>query len=283
MKDCIGILILITLLLLTSCKREGHSIVTGESKVVVEGWIEEGEVAQVLLTHSVPINEIVDSSNFLKYAIRSATVIVSDGSASDTLRLKSASQYLPPFLYVGEKIKGKVGGKYKLMVKYLKQTLTAESMIPPSVPIRKVQYTRQNPTDTIGNLSVEFTDPADQQNYYQIATLLEGYDGIFVPSLYGNLSDRSFTAPEVSMQITRGITIFPRTNFQAYFSDGDLVYVKLRTMTKEGFDFWNSWQNEIINAQNIMFPANRSLKGNINGGIGIWCGYGQKTVKIEAR
>ncbi len=283
MKDFISFWGVIILFVFSSCQRGEYTIETGESKIVVEGWIEEGDVARVLLTRSVPMTELVDSSNFLKYAIRSATIIVSDGTDSDTLRMTSASQYLPPFLYVGEKIIGKTGGKYKLTVKYLSQTLTAESTIPPSVPIKKVQYTRQNPTDTIGNLSIEFTDPADQQNYYQIATLLEGYDEIFVPSLYGNLSDRNFVSPNVCMQITRGITIFPRTNFEAHFKDGDRVFVKLRTMTKEGFDFWNIWQNEIINAQNAIFPANSSLKGNISGGIGIWCGYGQSTVGIVAR
>jgi hypothetical protein len=283
MKGIIRILGIIALFSVSSCQRDEYIIEEGESKIVVEGWIEEGDVARVLLTRSVPMTESVDSANFLRYAIRSATVIVSDGTDSDTLRLVSASQYLPPFLYAGEKITGKVGGNYQLTVKYLSRTLTAESTIPPSVPINKVRYTRQNPADTIGNLSIEFTAPAGQRNYYQVATLLEGYDEIFVPCLYGNLSDRNFISPDVSMQITRGITVFPRTNFEAHFNDGDHVYVRLRTMTKEGFDFWNLWQNEIVNAQNVIFPANTSLKGNINGGTGIWCGYGQSTVDIVAR
>ncbi|MDR2040018.1 MAG: DUF4249 domain-containing protein [Bacteroidales bacterium] len=277
-----AIIALIFVSFLSSCQRE-YTIETNQSQIVVEGWIENGDVARVIVTRSIPMSEMVDSSNFLKYAIRSATVIVSDESDSDTLRMTSASQYLPPFLYVGEKIIGKEDGKYKLTVKYLNKTLTAETVIPPSVPIRKVQYIRTHPTDTIGNLSVEFTDPADQQNYYQIATLLDGYDQIFVPCLYGNLNDKNFVSPDVQIQVSRGITIFPKTNFEANFNDGDLIFVRLRTMTKEGFDFWNLWQNEIINAQNAIFPANSSLKSNISGGLGIWCGYGQHTVNILAR
>jgi len=280
-RDIIKIAVL--LFTLSSCRREQYVIEAGESKIVVEGWIEDGEEARVLLTRSVPMTEKVDSSNFLKYAIRSATVIVSDDSDSDTLRLTSNSKYLPPFVYVGNKIIGKVGGKYKLTVKYLNQTLTAESSIPPPVAITNVQYVRQNATDTIGNMSIEFTDPTDQQNYYQIATLLEGHDEIFVPSLYGNLSDKNFVSPNVKAKITRGVTVFPNTNFQANFNDGDTVQVRLRTVNEEGFNFWNSWQNEVINAQNVIFPANSSLKGNIKGGIGIWCGYGQSTIRIVAK
>ena len=87
-------------LFFASCEREEYKEY-GEQKLVVEGWIDEGDVAHVVLSRSIPIYEIVDSSNFLKYAIRSATVIVSDATDCDTLRLKSASQYLPPFLYIG--------------------------------------------------------------------------------------------------------------------------------------------------------------------------------------
>jgi len=274
---------IIVLLSLSSCEQNEYIISEGESKIVVEGWIEEGEVARVLLSRSIPMNEMVDSSSFLKYTIRSAMVIVSDDNDSDTLRLTSASKYLPPYLYVGNKITGKQGKKYKLTIRCLNQTLTAESVIPPSVPIKKVEYTHRNPKDTIGNLTIEFTDLADRQNYYQIATRVEGVDEIFVPCLYGNYNSRNFVSPDVRLQISRGITIFPKINFEAHYNDGDRIFVRLRTMPKEGFDFWNIWQNEIVNVQNAVFPANSSLKSNINGGIGIWCGYGQSTVGIVAR
>lgn len=274
---------LFLLLIFSSCEHNEYLITEGESKVVIEGWIEEGDVARVLITRSIPVTEPIDSSSIIRYSIRSAMVIVSDGEINDTLRLTSASRYLPPFLYVGEKIIGKTDGKYTITVRYLSQTFTAETVIPPSVPIKNVRYVRQQPADTVGNLVVEFTDPADRQYYYQIATRLDGYDAIYVPCLYGNLNNRNFVSPDVSIQITRGVTIFPRTNFEAHFNDGDLIFVRLRTMPKEGFDFWNSWQNVIINSQNTIFPANSSLKSNINGGIGIWCGYGQSTVGILAR
>ena len=275
--------LLFIFLMISSCEHQEYIVTEGESKIVVEGWIEEGDVARVLITRSIPMTEPIDSTSIIRYAIRSAMVIVSDGVISDTLRLTTNSRYLPPFLYVGEKIIGKTGEKYTLTVKYLDRTLTAESVIPPTVPLKNVRYVRHNPTDTFGNLVVEFTHPADQQHYYQIATRLEGHDAIFVPCLYGNLNSRNFVSTDVSIQVTRGITIFPKTNFESYFNDGDLIIVRLRTMPKEGFDFWNSWQNEIINAQNSIFPANNSLKSNINGGIGIWCGYGQSVVGIVAR
>ena len=34
-----------------------------ESKLAVEGWIEEGDVSQVILSSTIPINDIIDSTN----------------------------------------------------------------------------------------------------------------------------------------------------------------------------------------------------------------------------
>ena len=277
------IIILIFSLFLSSCEINYYTITEGESKIVVEGWIEEGNVARVLLSFSIPMNALVDSANIMRYAIRSAMVIVTDGEVYDTLRLTSAPRHFPPFLYVGDKIVGKTDGKYTLMVRYLNRTITAETVIPPSVPIDNVYYVRANPTDTVGNLIVEFTNPVEKQNYFQIATMLEGHDNIFVPCLYANFNSSNFASSNVSIQVTRGVTVFPQTNLEMYFNDGDRIHVRLRTMHKEGFDFWNIWQNEILNAQNAIFPANTSLKSNIHGAIGLWCGYGQNTVRITAR
>ncbi|NDV65685.1 DUF4249 domain-containing protein [Bacteroides sp. 224] len=272
------------LLSLSACQRGKYSDIPVDSKIVIEGWIEQGDVARVILSHSAPLTEEVDSSNYLKYVIRSAMVIVSDGTEKDTLRLKSDLQHLPPYVYTGEKIIGETGGQYHLTVKYQNKEFTAQTTIPASVPIESVEYIKEHPNDTTGHLTIRFTDPIGETNYYQVATLLENHDNIFIPALYGNLSDDSFSSSQVVFKITRGITVYPETNFQAYFTDGDQIRVKLRTMTEEGFNFWNSWQNEIMNALNPLFPANSSLKGNIKGGgIGFWGGYGQDCIYIPSQ
>jgi hypothetical protein len=63
---------------------------------------------------------------------------------------------------------------------------------------------------------------------------------------------------------------------------GDWIDVKFRTQSRVAYDFWNSWQNEVLNAQNPVFPAYTNLKSNIKGGIGIWCGYGVSNYRIHA-
>jgi hypothetical protein len=268
---------------LSSCRDRDRYLLGGESLPVVEGWIDLDDYARVLLSRTIPVSESVDSTTFWNYAIRSAIVIVSDDYQTDTLRLVLASQHVPPFLYLGSKIRGQTGGTYRLTIHTGGKTYTSQTTIAEAVEIDDVRYTRVNQNDTIGNLTLEFRHLSQQEVYYQVATRIDGIDGVFVPCLYGNFSSRNFNDPQIKIDLIRGITVYPRLDLKSHFNDGDLIYIRLRTMQKEGFDFWNLWQNEIIHSQNVLFPANKSLKTNIQGGaIGIWCGYGQNTVRIRA-
>ncbi|HJY12760.1 MAG TPA: DUF4249 domain-containing protein, partial [Flavobacterium sp.] len=252
-----------------------------ESKLVVEGWIEEGDYAQVLLSSSIPVTDVIDSTNILNHAIRAAKITISDGTTSEVLRVKTDKNRVPPFVYYGSTLKGEAGKEYSLKIEYLNRIVEATTVIPKTVPLKSAEYIKKVETDTTGYVFVKFDDPVNEKNYYQIATKIDGEEPIFVPSFYGNLDDKNFTSSSISVQINRGVLLFPKTKFTPYFADGDLIYVKLRTQNKEALDFWNSWQNEIVNSRNPIYPANTSLKSNIKGGIGIWAGYGQSALIVK--
>ena len=252
-----------------------------ESKIVVEGWIEEDDYAQVLLSSSIPVTDVIDSTNVLNHVIRSAKITISDGVVSEVLRVKNDKNRVPPFVYFGSTILGQAGREYSMKIEYLNRVVQAVTKIPKSVNLKSAEYIKKNPTDTTGYVFVKFDDPIYEKNYYQIATKIEGKEPIFVPAFYGNLDDSGFETSVVSVQINRGVLLFPKTKFTPYFTDGDIIEVKLRTQNKESLDFWNSWQNEIVNSRNPIYPSNTSLKSNIKGGIGIWAGYGQSTILVK--
>jgi hypothetical protein len=283
MKRFCLLLVLILTVCMISCTREDYiKNVDGESKIVVEGWIEQGDVPQVILSRSIPINAVIDSTTVLDYFIRSAKVTVSDGENEEVLSVKSDNSRIPPYVYSGSKMIGEVGKTYVLKVQYLNRIIEAKTNIPSVVAIKSAEYVKINPVDTTGFVHLEFDDLVEEKNYYQIETRVDGVESIFVPALYGNLNDENFISPTVSLQVSRGIYVYSKAKYQPYFTDGDLIFVKLRTMSKTGFDFWNSWQNEIINGRSPIFPASTSLRSNIKGGIGIWEGYGQSTVLVKA-
>ncbi|KAF2511909.1 DUF4249 domain-containing protein [Flavobacterium foetidum] len=269
-------------LTIMSCSNDNFSEQKkNESKIVVEGWIEEGDFANVLLSSSIPVTDVIDSTNVLNHVIRSAKITVSDGENFEVLRVKNDKNRIPPFVYFGSTLKGEAGKQYSIKIEYLDRVIEAVTLIPKSVPLKSAEYVKKNATDTTGYVFVKFDDPVNEKNYYQIATKIDGEEPIFVPSFYGNLDDKNFESSAVSVQINKGIILFPKTKFTPYFADGDLIHVKLRTQTKEALDFWNSWQNEIVNSKNPIYPSNTSLKSNIKGGIGIWAGYGQSTIIVR--
>ncbi|OUL62046.1 DUF4249 domain-containing protein [Flavobacterium sp. AJR] len=272
------------LLIIVVCSCNNDTFSDGiklESKLAVEGWIEEGDGARVILSRTIPINDVIDSTNVLDHVIRSAKITVSDGETTEVLRVRNDDDRVPPFVYFGSEIIGKAGKVYTLKVEYLNRVLEATTSIPKTVPIISATYEKKNVSDTAGYAFIKFDDPVNEKNYYQIATKIDKKEPIFVPAFYGNLDDEKFETHSVSMQINRGILLFPKTKFTPYFTDGDLIFVKLRTMNKEAFDFWNSWQNEIVNSKNPIYPSNTSLKSNIKDGVGIWAGYGQSTVQVK--
>lgn len=269
-------------LLVVSCSNDNFSEQRNvESKIVVEGWIEEGDYANVLLSSSIPVTDGIDSTNVLNHVIRSAKITISDGESSEVLRVKNDKNRIPPFVYFGSTLMGQAGKEYTMKIEYLNRVIEATTTIPKSVQLKSAEYRKKNVADTTGYVFVKFDDPVSEKNYYQIATKVEGEEPIFVPSFYGNLDDKNFKSPAIEMQINRGILLFPKTKFTPNFTDGDLIHVKLRTQTKESLDFWNSWQNEIVNAKNPIYPSNTSLKSNIKGGIGIWAGYGQSNIILQ--
>ena len=268
-------------LIITSCSKDDFSEQKSlESKIVVEGWIEEGDFAQVLLSSSIPVTDVIDSTNVLNHVIRSAKITISDGQSSEVLKVKNDKNRVPPFVYYGTFLKGEAGKEYSLKIEYLNCVVEAVTTIPKTVELKTAEYIKKSVTDTTGYVFIKFDDPSSEKNYYQLATKIDGEEPIFVPSFYGNLDDKNFSTSSISIQINRGVLLFPKTKFTPYFADGDLIHVKLRTQNKDALDFWNSWQNEIVNSRNPIYPANTSLKSNIKGGIGIWAGYGQSTIIV---
>ncbi|MDR1738996.1 MAG: DUF4249 domain-containing protein [Candidatus Symbiothrix sp.] len=262
-------------------------------QIVVEGWIENGEYPQVMLSWSASFSESLDTIYLLKQVIRSAKVTVSDGEQTEVLALGVNSDYLPPYVYYGKNLKGEVGKTYHLEVAYREGIISAETTIPPPVALDSCWFEKTAPADTVGYVFIQFRNTSD--DFYQVATrsparYLPRYhrwsasqEKVFTPCLYGNFPAAQYGKNDtVRMQIKRGprLFLYAEDYYAAFFSEYDKIEIKFRTMSQAGYDFWCSWQNEIINARNPIFPATSNLKSNIDGGIGNWCGYGVSNYTI---
>ena len=267
---------IISLFCLISCSSEVDvSELLYEPKVVVEGSIENGDYASVLLSVSAPIIGVQDTVNLLQHAIRSAKVTVSNDEISEVLYLRSNRNRIPPYEYRGKVIRGEVGKQYSLKIEYGGNTITSTTYIPEPVDLDDIWFKRRNVNDTLGYIGVSFKNISSE--YYRLATSPFSIRDVFTPCLYGNIDSREYERNgQINIELNRGPTVYPKSSFSTFYNVSDTIRIKFSTQPKATYDYWVSYQNEVLNSQNPIFPAFTNLATNISGGIGIWSGYGSR-------
>lgn len=250
-------------------------------KFVVEGWIEDGQYPHVILTHNLPFFTSVDSAQLSEIVIRYAKVTVSDGVNTEILTGGKDVDFFPSFVYKGNELKGEVGKTYNLTIEYAGFTLTAQTSIPKPVALNKIWFLPKD--NNKQQLHIQFLDNGIEKNYYKLYTKLDSGKR-FIPTLLSNYDDKFFNGKHYTLQVNQA----PENNLtlknEPFFNTGDTVLVKFASINKASYDFWSSFQDEVLNSSNPLIGSTGKIKSNINGmGIGIWCGYGATVYKVIAK
>ena len=89
-----------------------------DDKIVIDGWIENGQYAKVLLTSNTPYFSSLDSSSIRDLVLTKAKVSLSDGERSEIFILRRNENYFPPYIFEGNEIKGDTGKIYTITAEY---------------------------------------------------------------------------------------------------------------------------------------------------------------------
>ena len=268
-------ILLLAFLVISACSKTEE---VGRSQLVVEGWIENGQHPIVMVSESIGIasDREMDTKGILDHIAKWAKVSISDGTRTEILTGIPDPEYFPPYIFTTSNITGEVGKSYTLKVEYKDYKMEATTRIPDPVPIDNVYV--QSVTDTTASLRVCFTDPPQTGQYYKIFTRTEGKDSHYHPSAFTNVSDESLDGYSemfiYSTQRLMDFVDFPNIHV------GDVLWIKLCTMDRAGYNYWNNF--EIMLASNMlnMFYEN-DLESNMEGALGYWIGYGvDKEVKF---
>lgn len=251
-------------------------------QIVVEGWIENGNFPCVILTQTKNLNLGQDSMDVSDITIRWAKVTVSDGTQTEVLTGRMDERYFPPYVYSGIQIKGEAGKSYTLKVEYSGRELTAETYIPNPVSLDKIKIEKANNSDTLFQVKAFFSENKTKKNYYKFFSRVTPGDNRFFSSFMGTVDD-NILQEEAMVTVFRGFRHYKMDEYIPFYKIQDTVTVKFTQLPKEGFDFWSSLENEVTNGKNPIFPSTANLKSNIQGGFGIWCGYGINTYNIIIR
>ena len=251
-----------------------------ESKIVIDGWIEQGKYAEVTLTKSASYFSDIDSAALREALVSTAKVSISDGENSEVLTLFRNSDKFPPFYYRGTKMRGEVGKSYKLTVESRGETYEAVTSIlpPPKLDSLWVEFEAEN--DTTANLWLSFKDEPVVENYYRIFTQRQGKDKKFEAVYLSAIGDKYFDGQLFSFNILRNTQGIPDSN-EAQFSVGDTVTVRFCSMDQTHFDFWRTLEREAISIGNPFSSSGNEILSNTgDNALGVWGGYGASYYRI---
>lgn len=278
------ILFLLALLFLaTGCENKLDYDLEGfEPKLIVEAWIEEDGLPYVLLTRNWPLSAEIDTYTVSNNIVRWAKVSVKDGETEDVLTGRRDDRFFPPFIYRSNLLSGKAGHTYTLIIENDGKVYRAQTTIPARVRATEFLFSDDPEVDSLYRLKVRIDDPP-VKNYYKIYTCVLNKEKKFSQAFTGNIDDNLFESSGPILPVNRGAVSFPlkASVFETRFNKADTILVKLCTQTEAGFRFWSAYENELINGQNPLFPANKNLPGNLSEGAGgIWCGYGTRIYRV---
>src|SRR3954465_14074719 len=106
MKKYFGFLIA-ALSLLSACTEDIHvTLPQSDKKIVIEGEIENGKPAQVIITRTIPLFSSVSGTSATDFYVLDAKVYVSNGVITDTLALTIDSSSALGVVYKGSTLIG---------------------------------------------------------------------------------------------------------------------------------------------------------------------------------
>lgn len=267
--------------LLLSCS--GDYLPEQNDELVVEGWIEDNGFPVVILTKNINISNKYQSLDSLSSCIvRWAKVTVSDGEKSVVLTGRYMKGYTPPYIYTTSHFRGEAGKTYQLTVEYGDFHATATTTIPNTQKIDELSVERCAQSDTLYQISLRYNDDEAEQNYYQIFTRVGGRDVRQYLAAYLGTIDNRVVKPKTKIPVYRGRDI-NTLDYTPYYTINDTVAVKFAHIDSTSYNFWYDYTRNLTTAGNMFFATAASLRSNIIGGTGYWCGMGSDIKYVAIR
>ena len=143
--------------MLCGCMDEPSEVMHFEQRLVVEGRIEQGRGAVVMLSVNTPYGGSYDSETLKDMVVRWGKVTIFCEGDSEVLTGRMQEDYPTQFVYTGTEIIGQAGKSYRLEVEYSNQLWSATTTIPPQAQLSDIHI-----------------EPIDKDRYTITATLPEG-------------------------------------------------------------------------------------------------------------
>lgn len=273
------ITVALTVLSFTSC-HEDEPEMSGETPIVVEGWIERGEAPVVMVTRAVDMT--ADSPSFDDFVEKWCRVSILDNGTQHILSGKIDKDYTPSFVFTSSRLHGETGHTYTLRIETETDTIESTSILTPTPIIESITPVMIEGSDSLFKLNMRIKD-IDPQAYYKVFTKTHELESRFFSAFLGTFTGRDYD-PENGFDITRGVhSSFDDDLFNHYFQKGDRVTVKLCTMEQSLFDFWKIYDNNVSLSGNLFFTFAENCPHTFSNALGYWAAYGMSRYSLIVR
>ncbi len=266
-----------TVLMCASCQSEEPCCGNMSGALVVEGGIDSGGYIKVLLTSSIVPD--ADGGTLDDSVIRWGKITVDNGERSVVLTGGPDRNYIPPYTYYSYDMLGEPGKTYALTAEYGGRKVTSVCTMPDPTPIDRLECEAAG-TPGLYSVTVCFESPSDCPAYYRICTQLIGEDEHPYPAVLGTVEINT-PGIEVSVPAYRGKHFGNSKDFTPLWPEGAVVKVVLERVSRQVYDFWTAYNNEVLFGSSQFVGTSADLPGNINGGFGVWSARGVSSKSIH--
>lgn len=276
--------------LLISCEREMKiDLPESESKLVVEGSIENGMPPVVRLSRSIGFFAKIDTSIFFKSFVSGAHITVSDDSRTITLKEYKITfgSYTTNFYSVDTadlsalSFVGVPGKSYTLKIESEGKTYTSTTSIPAlnygldsfwaEIPTNKGDLEEDS---TIRKVKGRYRNTTGSSNKLRLSNAVNGAPFYF--PYYSIYDDAIIGDAPIAIDILPGWNKFDTLDYSSfqYFHLGDTIDIKTATIDNATYEFFRTLETSYGSVGNP-FAAPIVVTTNIEGGaLGVWAGYG---------
>jgi len=309
------IFLFISILFFTCTKEVTFDIPVNINNIVVNGFIEKGENAKILLTKSInPFSFNGNINDILSDFVNEAKIIIEEkgGNQTDTIfSTKPANTDTWFYNYKGNNIIGEEGKSYNLKIILNNDTITSKTTIPKSSFIENIECVYRQTDSTYCYFLATYTDPDTIGNCINLFTKTLNSEYLQDP-LDLNFDNDYYSAPffkraldnngNYTDEYTNGLTFtFPINNGtpewwedwgnQEDWEDSEVdgysgptigfwnVNQNQQVVVKLSYmdvNSWSFWASMINNNSPGIFGTPSNIQSNINGGTGVW--YGTSSV-----
>ena len=282
---------------LNSCSKEVKIDIPGfDEQIVIDGSIETGRPAIIFLSNSRDIYAPTDIDSYLSGFISGATVIVSNGTITDTL-IEICTNNLPPELdsiaaeyfgvpieqlvdlnlcgYVSTGLVGEVGKTYVLKVIHNNKTYTSSTKIENPKVLDNLFWKEQVNLPGYGFSWAKITDSPVMGDAYRWE--VKNLSDLFYSKPFQPFTDdRFYNGLTFEFSVENPMSFRDSTiedQYKGYYKLGDTIVVKFSKLGKKEYQFFEKKYNQIYSGGNP-FATPTNIPTNIEGGaLGVWAGF----------